>query len=386
MRATRRGFLALAAVTSTALLGATSYWRKIMAAQTMVGESPYGALGAPDVHGIRLPQGFHAQLIGMSGVPVARTRYAWHSAPDGGACFAHADGGWVYVSNAELDDEGGGAGAIRFNASGEIVDAYRILTGTRRNCAGGATPWNTWLSCEEYPDGLVWECQPFARGQGGARPALGRYAHEAAAVDPVTGLVYLTEDDKNSRLYRFRPERPGDLSAGILEAASVATDGRVSWVKVSPLEPYRGEDSTAFARGEGAWFANDLLYFTTTADSRVWALDPRADRLTMIYDAVQLGSHAPLRQPDNLTIHTPSGDLFVAEDAGALQLVLLADAAGTRLAAPFLQLVGHDGSELAGPSFSPDGQHLYLSSQRGQGGGAGDPGMTFAVSGPFRTG
>jgi secreted PhoX family phosphatase len=91
-----------------------------------------------------------------------------------------------------------------------------------------------------------------------------------------------------------------------------------------------------------------------------------------------------LRDPDNITVQPHSGDIFVAEDADDLQLVLLANAQGQRIAAPFLQLVGHDGSEVAGPAFSPDGTRLYFSSQRGTDGGNNGPGMTFEICGPFR--
>ena len=95
-----------------------------------------------------------------------------------------------------------------------------------------------------------------------------------------------------------------------------------------------------------------------------------------------LGPSAPLREPDNVTVDQRSGDIYVAEDDDDLQLVLLADGQGERIAAPFLQLTGHDGSEIAGPAFSPDGTRLYFSSQRGR---DGKNGMTFEITGPFRT-
>jgi secreted PhoX family phosphatase len=384
MTADRRTFLKQTLTTSLVMGLGPGVWRRAFAAQTVVGDSPYGPLGKPDANGVRLPAGFAARLVAMTGQVVRGTDYVWHGWPDGGACFPTPGGGWVYVSNSELDGTAGGASAIRFSASGEITAAYRILSGTRRNCAGGPTPWGAWLSCEEYGKGLVWECDPFAPGQGISRPALGAFAHEAAAVDPATGIVYLTEDAKDGRFYRFKPRRHGDLSAGMLEAARVDASGQVSWASVSPERPYRGDDTTVFIRGEGAWFASGHVYFTTTADNKVWDLDTAADRLETIYDAALLGPDAPLHEPDNVTVHARSGDIYVAEDEDDLQIVLLANAAGQRIAAPLLQLAGHGGSEITGPAFSPDGMRLYFSSQRGTGGAINGRGMTFEVTGPFR--
>ncbi|MCU0968146.1 MAG: PhoX family protein [Rubrivivax sp.] len=362
---------------------AVAPWMRSLRADAIVGDSPYGPLGPADVNGVALPAGFSARLLAVSGQMVQGTSHVWHGAPDGGACFATGEGGWVYVSNAELAS--GGVGALRFDAAGELVDAYTILSGTKANCAGGPTPWGTWLSCEEFGRGRVWECNPQQAGQGVARPAMGRFSHEAVAIDPTTGFAYLTEDDdETSRFYRFRPRRPGDLSAGVLEAAFVEPGGQVRWTRASPLRPYRGADSTAFNRGEGAWFDRGTVYFCTTGDDRVWALDTATDRIAVVYDAALLGAGAPLREPDNVTVHAPSGDIFVAEDDDDRQLVLLADAAGTRIAAPFMQLFGHEGSEVTGPAFSPDGTRLYFSSQRGTGGRSTSPGVTFEVSGPFR--
>ncbi|MFN0318372.1 MAG: alkaline phosphatase PhoX [Burkholderiales bacterium] len=384
MNPSRRAFLGKTlAATAAAGLG-PAYWRAVFAANASLGESPYGPLGSPDAYGVRLPAGFNARLTGMTGQAVPGTNYIWHGWPDGGATFATTDGGWIYTSNSELNGTRGGASAIRFDATGRIVRAYRILSGTKWNCAGGATLWATWLSCEEHRAGVVWECDPFQAGQGIARPALGTFAHEAAVVDLVTGYVYLTEDDGEGRLYRLRPNSWQDLSAGVLEAASVSPDGFVTWVAVPADRPYRGRDTAPFARGEGAWYSNGYVYFCTTADHRVWALETATGRLEIIYDAALLGTLAPLRDPDNVTVHERSGDIFVAEDAGDIQLVLLANQSGQRIAAPFLQFAGHAGSEVSGPAFNPSGTRLYVSSQRGTDGDNNGAGMTFEITGPFR--
>jgi len=385
MTSTRRQMLR----SSLALAGgaglALAQWKQALAA-SVAGPGPYGPLGAPDANGVRLPAGFSARLVAVSGQPVGGSSYAWHFQPDGGATFPTPGGGWVYACNAELNGTAGGAGAIRFNASGQIVGAYPILSGTKYNCAGGPTPWGTWLSCEEFRNGRVWECNPQQRSQGIVRPALGVFSHEAAAVDPATGIVYLTEDDDTSRLYRFMPHAHGDLSAGRLEAATVDSAGNVGWVEVSPTQPNRGRETAVFARGEGAWFSDGVLYFCTTSDNRVWALETAANRLSVVYDATLVGADAPLREPDNVTVHPTSGEIFVCEDDDNLECVLLSPTRrGGRVAAPFLQFVGHEGSEVAGAAFSPDGRRLYLSSQRGIGRKYDSPGMTFEISGPFRT-
>jgi len=385
----RRSFLRAATLASAgAVLAPASLARALattgpLPCRTPVAGFPYGPLADPDGNGIRLPAGFSSRIVATTGQPVGASGYLWHPAPDGGAVLGvpGTNGDYVYVSNAEtLAPLGGGASAIRFRADGEIVDAYRILAGTNINCAGGATPWGTWLSGEEIRDGQVWECNPYAPSQGVPRPALGIFTHEAAAVDHVNRVVYLTEDVPDGRLYRFTPASYPDLSNGRLDVARVVGE-TVQWIEVSngPIGATRPRPagSTAFNGGEGIWWAGTgMCFFTTKGDNRVWRLDTRTQRLCVVYDDDAVPG-AALRGVDNVSV-SRGNEVLVAEDGDDLQMVVLR--AG-RVVGPLLRLTGQAGSELTGPAFGPLGDRLYFSSQRALG---GQGGVTYEVRGPFR--
>jgi secreted PhoX family phosphatase len=357
---------------------------------TMSNIANLGPLGDPDENGLRLPEGFTSRIVARSGMPVGSSGYLWHNAPDGAAVFTTSDGGWIYVSNSETAAiAGGGASAVRFSATGEVVDAYRIVGETNLNCAGGATPWGTWLSCEETPTGLVFECDPLGERDAVARPAMGAFEHEAAAVDEANRHVYLTEDVGDGRLYRFVYESAEDLGAGELQVAEVmggGPEGAVEWRMVpdpggaTEETRYQVPSSTPFDGGEGIWNHQGRIYFTTKGDNRVWVYDTATSMLTILYDAAT-SSTPILTGVDNLTV-TPAGDVLVAEDGGDMEIVALT-AAGSVVS--LVQVTGQDLSEVTGPNFGPSLQRLYFSSQRGPDGRdiLGRSGITYEVSGPF---
>lgn len=391
----RRGFLAGSLATGAA----------VVAPRTAVGAqdaSPYGSLQGrtPDANGIVLPEGFTSRVIARSGETTGSGSYRWHPFPDGGATFSTDDGGWVYVSNSEnIQAGGGGVGAVAFDADGTILGSYPILDGTLRNCAGGATPWGTWLSCEEFEfpvedplpaelevrAGRVWETDPTGNRDPVVRPALGVFSHEAVAVDDERQQLYLTEDQLDGLLYRFTPDAYPDLSSGLLEAAVVADDGSVTWAEVP--DPSAAEvntrsqvtDATPFAGGEGVWYENGTVFFTTKFDVKVHAYEIEPSTISVLYDGGPAGENAPLRGVDNI-VGDRAGDLFVAEDLRGEDPIEIVLVTAEGLVAPFLQVTGQD-SELVGPAFSPDGTRLYFSSQSGI---SLTEGITYEVTGPFR--
>ena len=421
----RREFLKAGLTLAGAVALRPTFWERAFGAPATPGEGPYGQLLEPDENGLMLPANFRSRMIARGGLPVLPTPYIWPIFPDGAACFPADDGGWNLVVNSETPSHGampdgiqrlGGASAIHFDAAGEVTAAYSVLNGTRTNCAGGPTPWGTWLSCEEFDDGdngptasagHVWECDPTGKAKAIRRDALGAFKHEAAAVDPATHQVYLTEDKGDGRFYRFTPATfsgtQADLDAGTLAAAQLLGPAggpwNVAWHTIPDPAATTVQTrkqvpaTTPFRGGEGSFYDGGIVYFATTGDDKVWRYHIEAQTMDILYDAADPPNqgNTVVKGIDNVLV-SPSGDVFLAEDGDNMELVMITP---DNIVAPVVRATGPQhgfanplpdpadevptDSEMTGPTFSPDGSRLYFSSQR-----AFVFGVTYEVTGPFR--
>lgn len=345
-----------------------------------------GPLQAPDANGLRLPAGFTSRVLATSTMPVGPDGSPWIDFPDGAATFPARDGGFYYAVNSENFGTAGGVSVLRFDRHGEIRDYYPILQDSSRNCAGGKMPWGTWMTCEETSTGRVFECDPSGRDEAIEWPLLGRFSHEAVAYDPLNHHLYLTEDAPAGRFYRFRSDGMvdghADFSSGTLEVLRILAgeEGACEWLPIadpsgSPT-PTRDQQptSTAFDGGEGIYFHEGIVYFTTKGDNRIRGYDVTTNMLTIVYDQATHPT-GTLSGVDNV-IASPFGDLVVAEDGGDMEVVALLPNGSL---ASLVQITGHPGSEVTSIAFDPSYTRLLFSSQRGTNGN----GITYMVEGPF---
>ncbi|WFB06913.1 PhoX family protein [Streptomyces sp. LX-29] len=419
--------------------------------QARDGHAGYGPL-VPDPHGLLdLPEGFRYRVLSREGDPLRSGEGPVPGNHDGMAAFPGRHGRTHLVRNHEnrataklrvpavegltYDPTGmGGCTALELDPRNRVLGERVAIAGTAVNCAGGRTPWHTWLTCEETEDkagtngytkdhGFIFEVDPYDPRRTGAHPltAMGRFQHEAIAVDPHSGVVYETEDaflKPFGLFYRFLPDKPlggrGSLRAGgrleamrvpgVADLSVVQEPGthfdRVEWVPVpDPLAqetPIRLQD---FGRGgithaqklEGCYWGGSCVYFVSSfaksADGsaadhfgQVWRYDPRRRRLTLVVvfgpsTDIQL----PGESPDNITL-APDGGLMVSEDGNGAQHVYgLTRRGEVYPMARGAQNIGTpeepEWGEFAGVTFSPDRRTMYVNCYA--------PGTTFAVTGPW---
>ena len=420
-------------------------------------EVGFGPLQSDPQGVLDLPEGFDYQIVSRHGDRMADGLRVPHR-PDGMATFPGPDGTTLLVRNHEIEPDAprtegpfrgeglpealseadmydpgrgprgglGGTTTVVYDTSEQVVRRqFLSLAGTVNNCAGGPTPWNSWLTCEETVQraddtfakdhGYVFEVPATAEVRRAApRPikAMGRFNHEAVAVDPQSGAVYLSEDRDDGLFYRFLPDEPGALHrGGTLQCCCVrrqahldtrnwgtgpdiapGTAFEVEWMDLDNVDPaaddlrLRGfQDGAArFAREEGLWYGKGSVYMACTngghnRTGQIWRYTPsphegtarEADRPGTLALFVEPNDTSVLENADNLTV-APWGDVIACEDGSDDQYLV-----GITPEGRFYKC-GRNAiseSEFAGAVFSPDGSTLFVNIQHA--------GLTLAVTGPW---
>ncbi|MDA0767039.1 MAG: DUF839 domain-containing protein [Verrucomicrobia bacterium] len=417
---------------------------------------PLGPLKKDPAGLLDLPEGFSYRVLSKAGKPMS-DGFLTPGKPDGMAAFPGTDGKVVLVRNHELSlamsrlgpfennlelpesidaslchDAGekgrepslGGTTNLVFDpATGETVAEFLSLLGTDRNCAGGPMPWGSWITCEESEDLTSprgsrhgWCFEVKASEEPGlqkavALKALGRFRHEAVALDPATGILYLTEDRNDGLLYRFLPKTKNDFTAGKLQALAVSgkpgadlrnynpkatwpAEGasiKVEWIDVADPESPRDDlritgfkaGAARFARGEGIHFSDEGIFICCTdggPDRRgqLFRLHPSgsADKPDQLELFLQSSEDDILTNGDNLC-PAPWGGVVICED---LIDGSFAKHTHVRCVTPEGKIYtiarnAKNNSEFAGCCFSPDGKWLFVNLQ--------GLGTTVAITGPW---
>ncbi|MDN3670299.1 DUF839 domain-containing protein [Echinicola jeungdonensis] len=458
----RRQFLINSGVATLGFMGLNQFLNPLAEAHEINGCLGYGPLQNDDKGILNLPKGFEYKIISKKG-KIMDDGWWTPGRPDGMGAFEGDDGKVILVRNhenspddfengafgpenenlaqAELDkfyEKGkgnlpalGGTTTLVYNEkTGEVEQEFMSLAGTVRNCAGGVTPWNSWLTCEESvvkagdysgnlekDHGFVFEV--LAKRDGKLQNAIpikemGRFNHEAVAVDPRTGIVFLTEDRGDGLFYRYIPHVPGKLyQGGKLQALCLSwgkgRDTRnwkgqqegffpvgkpqsIYWIDLedigSPHDDLRyrgyGKGAARFARGEGIWFGENELYFACTNGGEIGAgqvfkyIPGENEGKENEYKTpgslelfAEPNDRDLLKNCDNVAI-APWGDLLLCEDHPHPFVV------GITPEGRFYKLAENIGfeSEFAGGVFSPSGQTYFVNIQ--------DAGITLAITGPWR--
>jgi len=461
---TRRQFLRTCGVVTVGFVAyqkAFSAGVDAMAAAASQAEG-YGPL-VEDPRGlIDLPQGFICRIVSRAGeemddgllVPGRPDAMAAFPGPNGTTlivcnheCVRMSDGPFgrnntrlgripadkLYDMGAGMTPNPGGTTTIVWDTRVNIrARQFMSLAGTLINCAGGPTPWGSWISCEEtaltagYHEEEKIHCLkdhgwcfevPASHEVGLADPVpltgMGRFMHEAVGVDPRTGIVYLTEDRDDGLIYRFIPRQPGNLGAGgrlqalvllsgvrdasnwptLKETVAIGERMNVRWIDLqdtdSPKDDLRHRGHAAgacrFARGEGMWVGDGEVFWVCTSGGRsqigqIFRYVPSAaegserekaapGRLELF---IEPNDARRMVNPDNITI-SPWGDVIACEDTGGSDCRLVGI---TRAGTLYTLAHSRRHGEFAGAVFSPDASTLFVNML--------EQGLTLAITGPWK--
>jgi len=332
-----------------------------------------GALSVKE-NGLLLSRGLKSKILAISGKEVGSTNKSFLSRPDGAGCFEDGEG-WVYTINSEEDDGEGGVGGIYFYPNGEIEDYKMLLKKTTRNCSGGKTFWNTWVSCEEYDNGQCWEVDPYdiERPKQTMIGGVNGGKFESFAYDnrnPLNLKAFVTEDYKEGALRRYSPKRNvlrqaiqtndyskvltqkngGKIEYLVLNPKKNKNSGTFSWT----LNEKKGRRSALqyYQNAEGIDVKDGILFFAVKRDKRLFILD--LDKFE--YRSVSTESGLFDGQPDQVIIQHKTDILYFTEDSRSSG-IHAQDETGK-----FFTVIDSSsyGSETTGLAFSPDMEHLYF--------------------------
>ena len=313
--------------------------------------------------------------------------------PDGMTCIFNERGNYLLIRNHEIEASNGttcdipkeaydprapgSVTTVELDFNLKVLKEKYAVVGTSRNCIGGKTPWNTWLSCEEThqtPEtnpnvskrhGYVFEIDPKKSLKENAVPIpqMGRFLHEACGVHEASGFVYMTEDQRDGCFYRYKPTVKGKLHEGG-ELQALRVDGtKASWITL--MKPDSDKDdlritaakmgATSFVRGEGIAVHGDEIYFSCTSGGKaklgqIFVYDHSAETCELLYES---SSDQFLDHPDNLAFNK-YGDLIICEDAERSCRIL-----GLTPEMKFYEIAASNAGEWAGVCISPDHKYLF---------------------------
>ena len=424
--------------------------------------SPFGKLKNDPNKILDLPEGFEYSIISEQG-RIMNDGLKTPAQADGMAAFKGSNGNINLVINHEnhpasfknsafgtnneylekidfelIYDQGngitpgtGGTTTVEYDPlTRQTKSQHLSLMGTEYNCAGGPTPWGSWLSCEECfsspgttferntvvtrekRHGYIFEVNPSDKNTTKPIPLkeMGRFEHEAAAIDPISGAIYLTEDKHRSLFYRFIPNTRDQLSlGGRLQALSIikkkSFDTRnwnsmaiqenewheTKWIDLENVDSDKNDlrlrgfelGAARFARGEGICYAENSIFLTATIGG--------TERMGQVFEyrinrefsknaqgvaghiklLAESNTESTLQHADNI-IMSPWGDLIICEDSNNYCGLVGISPSGKQYI--FADNTYTD-SELCGVCFSPDGQLMFVNIQ--------NSGLTLAINGPW---